>query len=57
MTAPATIDDFLDLVRRSNQVEAERLEAFLTSRRASLPGEPRKLAALMVGEGLPAATM
>jgi serine/threonine protein kinase/WD40 repeat protein len=52
MTAPATIDDFLDLVRRSNQVDAQRLEDFIRRSGAALPAEPRKLAALMVREGL-----
>jgi WD40 repeat protein/serine/threonine protein kinase len=54
MAAPATTEDFLDLVQRSNQVEKARLEAFMSSRREGpgLPGEPRQLAALMVREGL-----
>jgi len=51
MPSPATIDDFLDLVRRSEQVEPERLEVFVRQG-GSLPAEPRKLAALMVREGL-----
>src|SRR5437899_8155575 len=54
ITPPATTDDFLDLVRRSNQIEIARLQDFVTAHRAGdgLPTEPRKLAALMVREGL-----
>jgi serine/threonine protein kinase len=52
MPAPATIDDFLDLVRRSNQVDGERLNDFLRQSEGSLPPEPRKLAVLMVRAGL-----
>src|SRR5437899_11486637 len=54
MPAPATIDDFLDVVRKSNQVDNDRLKAYLEERRqnGTLPPEPRKLAALMIREGL-----
>ena len=54
MPAPATIDDFLDLVRKSNQVDTGRLEAYLEQQRQgdTLPPDPRKLAALLVRDGL-----
>jgi serine/threonine protein kinase len=54
MAAPATIEDFLEVVRRSNQVDTARLEAYMASRRQTegLPGEPQRLAALLVREGL-----
>lgn len=54
MPAPATIDAFLDMVRRSNQVDPDRLEACLRTVQAGegLPDQPRKLAARLVREGL-----
>src|SRR5262245_28364177 len=54
MPAPATIDDFLDVVRKSNQVDTGRLAAYVDKRRRddTLPPEPRKLAALLIREGL-----
>src|SRR5262249_22316532 len=54
MPAPATIDDFLDVVRKSNQIDADRLAAYLEQRRQSdtLPPDPRKLAVLLIREGL-----
>src|SRR4051812_22736862 len=54
MPAPATIDDFLDVVRKSNQLDADRLTAYLEERRQkdTLPPDPRKLAALLIREGL-----
>src|SRR5262249_32579206 len=54
MPAPATINDFLDVVRRSNQVDPGRLEAYLDQKRQNdtLPPDPRKLAALLIREGL-----
>src|SRR5262245_12587929 len=54
MPAPATNDDFLDLARKSQQIDVGRLEAYLDERRASdtLPPDPKKLAALLVREGL-----
>jgi serine/threonine protein kinase/WD40 repeat protein len=54
MPAPATIDDFLDLVRKSNQVDTSRLDAYLAQRRQddTLPPDPTKFAALLVREGL-----
>lgn len=54
MPAPATIDDFLDVMRKSNQIDTGRLEAYLNQHRRSdtLPPEPKKLAALLIREGL-----
>src|SRR5262245_17418910 len=54
MPAPATVEDFLELVRRSNQVDAQVLEEYVRQKRASeaLPQDPRRLAALLVREGL-----
>jgi serine/threonine protein kinase/WD40 repeat protein len=54
MSAPATIDDFLDVVRKSNQIDTDRLVAYLDQRRQTdtLPPDPAKLAALLIREGL-----
>src|SRR5262245_65158735 len=54
MPAPATIDDFLDVVRKSNQIDVDRLAVCLESHRQSdtLPPDPRKLAALLIRDGL-----
>lgn len=54
MPAPDTIDDFLDLVRKSNQIDSGRLDAYLEQRRQddTLPPDPTKFAALLVREGL-----
>lgn len=54
MPAPSTIEDFLEVVRKSNQVDPGRLEAYLEQHRKgdTLPPEPKKFAALLVREGL-----
>ncbi|MFO0927532.1 MAG: serine/threonine-protein kinase [Gemmataceae bacterium] len=54
MPAPATIEDFLEVVRKSHQVDADRLDAYLVQQRqvTSLPPDPKKLAAQMVRAGL-----
>jgi eukaryotic-like serine/threonine-protein kinase len=51
MAAPATADDFLDVLGRSNLVDADRLEGFL--RRLSLvPSQPERLAEQLIRAGL-----
>jgi serine/threonine protein kinase len=54
MPAPATIDDFLDVVRKSNQVDTARLDEHLRklSQKDAMPAEPRKLAAVLVRDGV-----
>ena len=54
MPAPATIDDFLDVVRKSKQIDLDRLTAYLEEHRRNhtLPPDPRKLAALLVRDGM-----
>src|SRR5262245_48055356 len=54
MPAPVTNDDFLDVVRKSNQVDTDRLHACIDQHREgdTLPPDPKKLAALLVREGL-----
>jgi serine/threonine protein kinase len=51
MPPPATSDDFLGVVRLSNQIDNARLDGFVRGR-DDLPAQPRKLAALLVREGL-----
>ncbi len=54
MAAPATTDDFLDLVRKSELIDPFELSAHLDARsaRAALPHEPKQLARLLVKDGL-----
>jgi serine/threonine protein kinase len=52
MPAPATIDDFLEIVRKSNQVDPQRLEDYLKQRPHGLPRSPRKLAASLIRAGV-----
>jgi eukaryotic-like serine/threonine-protein kinase len=53
MAAPATALDFIEVARKSQQIDNARLEAYLRDRRVdSLPGEPRKLAGQLVRDGL-----
>lgn len=53
MATPATISEFLDLVRKSGVSEDKRLEAHMEKLRAGgkLPSEPAKLAGLLVRDG------
>jgi serine/threonine protein kinase len=50
MPAPATCDDFLDIVRKSGLIDPPRLDAFL--RQLSGEQAPRHLASLLIGAGL-----
>jgi eukaryotic-like serine/threonine-protein kinase len=50
MPAPATTDDLLALVRKSNLIDPERLEAFLAD--GPMPASPKQLAAQLVRAGL-----
>src|SRR5271168_41834 len=53
MAAPASSDEFVDLVRKSGVVDEKRLDAFMQQLRTSgVPDEPGKLAGLMVQGGL-----
>jgi serine/threonine protein kinase len=53
MPAPTTIDDFLDLVRRSGLVDRARLDSHIQQLRAAgpLPTEPRELAERLIEDG------
>ena len=54
MPAPTTIDEFLDLCRKSGVVDDRRLAAHVEKLRAAsqLPAEPVKLAQRLVDDGL-----
>src|SRR5262245_12421157 len=54
MAAPATTDEFIDLVRKSGVVDEKRLDAFVTQMRngGTTPDNAGKLAGLMVQEGI-----
>ena len=55
MPAPATIDEFLDLIRKSGVAEEARLTSYMQKLRtltSSVPKEPNKLAGLMVRDGV-----
>jgi len=53
MAAPATIDEFLDLIRKSGVSDDKRLEAYVDKARASgsLPKEPTKFAGMLIRDG------
>jgi serine/threonine protein kinase len=54
MPSPTTIDEFLELVRKSEVVEEKKLSSYLEKARAaqSLPNTPIALASLLVRDGL-----
>src|SRR5215211_4805569 len=52
MPAPATADDFLDLVRKSGVVDEARVNSFIGKLDKAVPTEPGKLAGAMVKNGL-----
>jgi serine/threonine protein kinase len=51
MPAPATVNDLVELVRKSELVASARLDAFLRQLRPT-PATPADLASLLVGDGL-----
>src|SRR5947209_11504391 len=54
MPAPANVNEFLDLVRKSGVLDEKRLDAHLERLRAGtgLPAEPAKAAGLLIRDGL-----
>src|SRR5947208_6013795 len=54
MAAPATVDEYLDLVRKSGLLDEKRLDAYLDKLRASgpLPAEPGMVARFLIRDGL-----
>ncbi len=52
MATVDTVDDFLEVARKSKQIDNARLDAFLQTREGQTPSDPRKLAAMFVRDGL-----
>ncbi|MSQ96027.1 MAG: hypothetical protein EXR98_15930 [Gemmataceae bacterium] len=52
MAQPATVDEFIDLVRKSGVADEKRLDAYLAKMRATFPPEPTKVAGLFVHDGI-----
>ena len=52
MAAPATADEFLNVVRQSGVVEESRLADYLQQHGGGLPEDPKALADLLVRDGL-----
>src|SRR5580700_10529665 len=52
MALPATVDEFLDLVRKSGVADEKRFDAYVLKARAGMPPEPTKVAGLLVQEGI-----
>lgn len=52
MAVPATVDEFIDLVRKSGVADEKRLDAYVLKARAGMPPEPTKVAGLLVQEGI-----
>src|SRR5437016_4302304 len=54
MPSPSTVDEFLELVRKSEVAEEKKLSAYLDRLRASgsFPGAPGQLAGLLVRDGV-----
>jgi len=54
MPAPATVNEFLDLVRKSGVLDDKRLEAYAQKLQTanSMPADPAKVAGVMVRDGL-----
>jgi serine/threonine protein kinase len=52
MPAPTTSADFLDVLRKSKQVDPRRIDEYLARPKVSTPQEPRKLALQLIRAGL-----
>src|SRR5688572_22255712 len=53
MAAPATTDEFLDLIRKSGVAEDKRFDAWLQKQKgAGLPPKPAEVAGLLVRDGV-----
>jgi eukaryotic-like serine/threonine-protein kinase len=52
MAVPATVDEFIDLVRKSGVADEKRLDAYVQRARAGMPPEPTKVAGLFVQDGI-----
>jgi serine/threonine protein kinase len=52
MAVPASVDEFLDLVRKSGVADEKRLDAYLAKMRADMPPDAPKAAGLLVHNGI-----
>ena len=52
MAVPATVDDFIDLVRKSGVADEKRLDACLSKMRTDMPADAPKAAGLLVHHGV-----
>jgi eukaryotic-like serine/threonine-protein kinase len=52
MPAPTTVRDFLQLARKSSQIDEARLDDYLESRAGQVPFSPRKLAVKLIRAGV-----
>ncbi len=52
MPAPSTIDEFLELVRKSNVLDEKKLDAYLEKSRAALPPDPGQAAGYLIRDGI-----
>src|SRR5258706_5263433 len=52
MAVPATVDDFIDLVRKSGVADEKRLDACLGKLRPDMPADAPKAAGLLVHHGI-----
>jgi serine/threonine protein kinase len=52
MAVPASVDEFLDLVRKSGVADEKRLDTYLAKMRADMPADAPKAAGLLVHNGI-----
>ena len=52
MAAPASVDEFIDLVRKSGVADEKKLDAYLAKMRADMPADPPKAAGLLIHNGI-----
>ncbi len=52
MAVPATVDEFVDLVRKSGVADEKRLDACLAKMRADMPADPPRAAGVLVHQGV-----
>jgi serine/threonine protein kinase len=52
MAAPASVDEFIELVRKSGVADEKKLDAYVAKMRADMPVDPPKAAGLLVHNGI-----
>ncbi len=52
MAVPVTVDEFLDLVRKSGVADEKRFDAYVQRARTAMPAEPAKVAGQLVQDGI-----